>query len=493
MASLIKPRLYFLLVLIGLLVSPTAHAVDDIFPAISSSMQISAQNVANQLVPYALRLVGTLFLIQFTIRNWKTALSGQTDVMALLGKMALSFIWIGFLMYLINNNASILNAIFNSFLRLGQIAAGGVNLNPGDIMWNGIALQNNMVVAYNNATGANDGLLNAFKYFFPSMMLSVACLAIMLSFFMIALAVAVATLEFYLILAAAPIAYAMGGLDALKQSSIAPLQTVLSVGYRLIILGVIVGVIKGQLGTWSANFSAVSTSNMTPIWVVVFGCLLGAVAAFSAGKIAGALASGQSNISGNEAMFAGLQMMQTIASTVTAGAAAAQLAAEAGGLAGEAAGGAKQGFAKLADAMGGGTGSISNAGNGAGTATGGGGGDSVEAAQSLLGPLGGSPVASESSNDDGAAGDASDAGIGSSDDRASRDAAGSTESTSGSQASAGHPEMSKALQDLTKTAQGGQQQQSAAAKLGGTVMGHIQGMQHDSGNVGVNVDVHGKD
>ena len=63
-------------------------------------------------------------------------------------------IWLGFLFYLINNSYPVLNAIFSSFLQLGNLAAGGVDLQPGNIMWNGIALQNNMVKAYNDATGA---------------------------------------------------------------------------------------------------------------------------------------------------------------------------------------------------------------------------------------------------------------------------------------------------------------------------------------------------
>ena len=213
--------------------------------------------------------MGVLFIIQFAIRNHKAAFTID-DPKQLLAKLVFPIIWLGFLFYLINNSYPVLNAIFSSFLQLGKIAAGGVDLQPGNIMWNGIALQNNMVKAYNDATGASDGLMNAFKYFFPSMMLSVACLLILLSFFLIALATAIATLEFYLILAAAPIAFAMGGLDALKQSSIAPLQTMLSIGYRLIILGVIVGVMNGQLMTWHTSFKAVTASNMTPICCLLY-------------------------------------------------------------------------------------------------------------------------------------------------------------------------------------------------------------------------------
>ena len=288
-----------------------------------------------------------------------------------------------------------------------------------------------------------------------------ACLLILLSFFLIALATAIATLEFYLILAAAPIAFAMGGLDALKQSSIAPLQTMLSIGYRLIILGVIVGVMNGQLMTWHTSFKAVTASNMTPIWVVVFGCMLGAVAAFSAGKIAGALASGQSNISGNEAMFAGLQMMQTIATSMTAAAAAGQMlggAADAASKGAAGAGGlANQGFAKLSDVFGGGSGSISSGGSGGGASGGKGSGaagasggmSSADAAESVLGPLGGSPVDSAGGGDASDAaigspssgGDASDAAIGSPSSSADTGSAGSSPGGSASNAAVSYTHL----------------------------------------------------
>ncbi|CAB3730423.1 hypothetical protein LMG1866_04588 [Achromobacter ruhlandii] len=490
--------------LIGLGVSHTASAVDDVFPAMAAQMQQSASNVANQLVPYALRLLGVLFLIQFALRNYKTAFSVD-DPKQLLAKLVFPMLWLGFLMYLIGNSYSLLNAIFSSFLALGRIASGGVDLQPGNIMWNGIALQNNMVIAYNEATGASDGLLNAFKYFFPSMMLSVACLAILLSFFMIALAVAIATLEFFLILAAAPIAFAMGGLEALKQSSIAPLQTMLSIGYRLIILGVIVGVMNDQLVPWSNNFKTVTASNLAPIWIVVFGCLLGAVASFSAGKIAGALASGQSNISGNEAMFAGLQMMQTIATTMTAAASAGQLAGGVADAASKGAGGAGaaagRGFANLSDALGGGSGSISSAGNGANNSSGAGGQgraagmNSADAAQSVLGPMGGDPVGASDQ-----AGDASDAGV--SGGSASSEAGGGATPGSAGQASTSgdsppatpqtsEDRMSQALDNMAEAMRG--QRPGTGTQLGRAAMGSVQGMQHDSGHVQVHVDTHSRD
>lgn len=497
--------LYISAVLVGLGLSQAALAVDDVFPAMSTQMQKSASNVANQLVPYALRLLGVLFLIQFALRNYKTAFSVD-DPKQLLAKLVFPMLWLGFLMYLIGNSYGLLNAIFSSFLALGRVAAGGVDLQPGNIMWNGIALQNNMVIAYNEATGASDGLLNAFKYFFPSMMLSVACLAILISFFVIALAVAIATLEFFLILAAAPIAFAMGGLEALKQSSIAPLQTMLSIGYRLIILGVIVGVMNDQLVPWSNNFKTVTAANLAPIWIVVFGCLLGAVCAFSAGKIAGALASGQSNISGNEAMFAGLQMMQTIATTMTAAASAGQLAGGVADAASKGAGGAGaaagRGFVNLSEALGGGSGSISNGGNGANNGGGAGGHgraggmNSADAAQSLLGPMGGDPVGAADE-----AGDATDAGVSGSGAPSETGSSGGASGDDSRASSAGAPpaatpqtsedRVSKALDNMADAMRG--QRPGTGTQLGRAAMGSVQGMQHDSGHVQVHVDTHSRD
>jgi P-type conjugative transfer protein TrbL len=395
------------LALIAATLSTSAFADGDPYAGVMSQMQTSSLNIGSQIVPVAFKLLGTLFLIQFTLRNYKSvlevAMSGEW--FPVLGKVALSVIWAGFLSYLITNHYDVLNQIYSSFMQLGSMASGGVTMDPGVIMESGIKLQNNMVVAFNQATGANDGLIAAMKNFLPAFMLSIACLAIMLAFFMVSLSVAIATLEFYMIAAAAPIAFATGGLDALKQGSIAPLQTMLSVGYRILISGVIVGTLHNMMHVWDASFSQVTQGDWTVIWEAVFGSLLMAVASFSSGKIAGALASGQSNLSGNDAMFAGLQMVNTIANATTAMAAVATAGAAAAGMAGGAAAKAAglggmtpesfgnalgKGFISMTDAFpsGGKGGSLSNASPGSSGGSGGGAQSSQRVANELLGPMG---------------------------------------------------------------------------------------------------------
>ncbi|TAM01719.1 MAG: hypothetical protein EPN70_18870 [Paraburkholderia sp.] len=283
--STLRWAISFCLAVVALTLTASAFAADP-YAAAMSQMQSSSTNIGNNIVPIAYKLLGTLFLIQFTLRNYKVVFEAAAggELIPVFSKLIFAMLWAGFLTAAINNHYDWLNQIFSSFMQLGQLASGGVSMNPGDIMEWGIKLQNNMVADFNAATGANDGLIAAIKNFLPAILLSVACIAIMLAFFMVSLSVAIATLEFYMIAAAAPIAFATGGLDALKQASIAPLQTMLSVGYRLLISGVIVGTLHNMVTVWDASFSQVTQGDWTVIWEAVFGSLLMAVASFSSGK-----------------------------------------------------------------------------------------------------------------------------------------------------------------------------------------------------------------
>ncbi|WP_207002668.1 type IV secretion system protein [Trinickia mobilis] len=480
-----------------------------------SQMQTGSLSIGNQIVPVAFKLLGSLFLIQFALRNYKLVFEAASggEFMPAVSKLIMAMIWVGFLTYLITNHYDVLNQIFSSFVQLGQLSSGGTSMNPGDIMELGITLQNNLVAAFNAATGANDGLIAAMKNFFPSLMLSVACIAILLAFFLISLAVAIATLEFYMIAAAAPIAFATGGLDALKQASIAPLQTMLSVGYRILILGVIVGMVHKMAVVWDASFSGISANDWTVIWEAVFGSGLAAVAAFSAGKIAGSLASGQSNLSGNDAMFAGLQMVNTIANATTAIASAAAIGANAlqsgAGMAGKAMGadGAQglgnmlgKGYVSMADAFPGGSkgGTMSNASPGGAA---GGTPSNQRVANELLGPMGSGFTAPPPTSPDAAgsadmpsdkssaptgetgqdkaptpAGDASDASIGA-----------PTGGGAGSPTNSGDANLHKTLEKINQSLNSGGQ--SHANKLASAGMEQLSGMHgNDAGAVHVHID-----
>jgi len=495
--------------LIAAMLSTSAFADGDPYAGVMSQMQTSSLNIGSQIVPVAYKLLGTLFLIQFSLRNYKAVfeVASSGEFWPVIGKVFFSVIWAGFLTLMITKHYDYLNQIFSSFMQLGQMASGGVTMDPGVIMESGIKLQNNMVVAFNQATGANDGLIAAMKNFLPAFMLSIACLAIMLAFFMVSLSVAIATLEFYMIVAAAPIAFATGGLDALKQGSIAPLQTMLSVGYRVLISGVIVGTLHNMMHQWDASFSQVTQGDWTVIWEAVFGSLLMAVASFSSGKIAGALASGQSNLSGNDAMFAGLQMVNTIANATTAMAAVATAGASATSMAAGVAGKAMgvdsaqglgnalgKGLISMTDAFpsGGKGGSMWNASPGSSS---GGAPSSQRVANELLGPMGSGFTQPPAP--------ASDLGVSASDPVSQDSAASSTaNAVQDTESDAGTPVPASApVGNASDASIGGptgqqvpaprsqQQKPSALSKLAEAGKNQLTGMHgNDTGSVHVHVD-----
>lgn len=511
-----------------------AWADTDPFSTMVGGMSTAAQNVAGQMVAPAFNLMGLLFVIQFTLRNYKLVLETVTggEFVPLFSKIFFAALWIGFLTYLINNNYNVLNAIFSSFQMLAGKASGGVSMDPGSIAMEGIALQDNLQASFNAATGSNDSMMMAIKNILPALLLALACLGIMLSFFVMAVAVAIATLEFYLILAAAPIAYATGALDAMKQSGTAPLQSVLSVGYRILILGVIIGIVHKETSVWDNSFSTMTANNWDAAWVALLGAGLGAVAAFHSGKIASALASGQSSLTGNDAMAAGLTMMNTIANTTAAtaagvGALAAGMAA-AKGMGGAGMDAAAKGFTTMRDAFGPSGGTMSGGGGGGGGGSGGGaggsGGSEARAANEaglgeaasgrevsqLLGPVssdladvaddgesgassaGESGTGSQSGSNGGqarahadtggASGNAEDAGIGSPD--------GSQSSASGSGGGGGNGSGDPVLDEVKKLQQQmAKQKPSNLQTFGRSALKQMGDMQlNDTGHVGVQVN-----
>ena len=121
--------------------------------------------------------------------------------------------------------------------------------------------------------------------------------------------------------------------------------------------------------------------------------------------------------------------------------------------------------------------------------------NSADAAQSVLGPMGGDPVASADQ-----AGDATDAGV-SAGSAPSETASGGASAEARHASSAGGPpaaapqtnedRVSKALDNMADAMRG--QRPGTGTQLGRAAMGSVQGMQHDSGHVQVHVDTHSRD
>jgi hypothetical protein len=423
-----KRYIYLPLVVGGsLLLYGAAALAETSIPTVMTSLKSSASSVNQAMTSTAIRTLGVALLLQWILSNWKDIFSGELTSM--FAKIAGLVSWAGVCFWAMGNQ-DILSTMFDGYLNVASNITG-IKFNPGNIWANGVDLQNNMVVAFNNRTGSGDSAFAAIKNFLPALLLMAACIMILVAYGVICLSVFVAMAEFWLMFTVVPIAFALLGLQAFRDQGMAPLKGVISLGLRLIILGVIVKILGAVQGEVMNAFNTMPEVNpMEAVWYAVGGVFACAVMAFNAGKIASAIASGSSNFSGSDAIRGGMQMVGTTAAIATTAAAGAGLALAAGqsmtGSAADKAAGLGKGIGGL---MGG-----NNLGVSGGSGLGGGGGGpavggplpqdpSKMAAQKFASsdagaptPEGGGADAPSASNEGGSsapsAGNASSAGIG---------------------------------------------------------------------------------
>ncbi|MGS0741423.1 type IV secretion system protein, partial [Glaciimonas sp. GG7] len=313
-----------LLILLSLMLSGfSVLAAETSLPTVMNTLQSTSVAVNSQLTTMALRTLGAALLLQWILTNWKELFSGE--ITSLFQKIAGLVTWAGICFWAMGNQ-DILSTMFTGYLNMASNVTG-IKFTPENVWANGVDLQNNMVIAFNNRTGAADSLYSSLKNLLPSLLLMLACLLILVSYGVIAISILVAVSEFWLMFTVTPIAIALLGLQAFRDQGMAPLKGVISLGMRLIILGVIVKILASvQAEVVNAFENMPQVNPLEIVWYALGGVFACAVMAFNAGKIASAIASGSSNFSGSDAIRGGLQMVSTAAAVGTMGATAASAA-----------------------------------------------------------------------------------------------------------------------------------------------------------------------
>lgn len=321
----------YLLVIAGVLLSVAAvssFGSETTMPTVMNTLESTAISVNSKLTTLCLRTLSAALLLQWILSNWKEVFSGELS--SQMQKVAGLMTWAGVCFWAMGNQ-DILSTMFTGYLSLASDITG-IKFTPENVWANGVDLQNNMVIAFNKRTGAADSLYSALKNFLPSLLLMFACIMILVCYGTIALSILVAITEFWLMFTVTPIAIAMLGLQAFRDQGMAPLKGVMSLGMRVIILGVIVKVLSAvQAEVVNAFDNMPQVNPMSVVWYALGGVFACAVMSFNAGKIAAAIASGSSNFSGSDAMRGGLQMVGTAASIGTMGATAMSAMRDASG------------------------------------------------------------------------------------------------------------------------------------------------------------------
>lgn len=354
--------LFGLLALAILLLMPeTAMAQVDLkdsggsFTGLLDLIQQKAGQWDDKLRVYATRLFWLLVSIQF-VWTFFPLVFKQADFGEIVGELIRFILVTGFFLALLTFSTTWGAAVVDSFREAGGQAAGyGKALKPGDIF--GVAVE--LADTIGNVETWNP--LTAF-------MVSLAGIIVLLCFAFIAAFMGLTIIESYIVINASVLFMGFGASQWTREFALAVVRYAVSVGAKLFILTLLVGLIVDSAKTWQAAYNNDSASMWTMIGLAL-ACAYFAktIPEMIAGLIAGTSSGGGSSI-GGMAAAAAAGAAAAVATIATAGAAAPAAAAAAGTGASGAATGGIAGAINASMAGGSGAGAASSAASGAASA-----------------------------------------------------------------------------------------------------------------------------
>ena len=205
-------------------------------------------------------------------------------------KLARKIVYIGFFVWLVQNWQSLTDTIAQSFMYLG-FEAGGIGfpqvylLNPGNIAYRGFTASSPIMTEIGNLCGP----IGFFKNFPQIALLTLAVLAILAAFFIVAIQAVVTILSFKLGSLAAFVLIPFGVLSKTAFIAERPLGWVVSSGVRLMVLTLVAGIGDLAFGHLQLNPDSITIRSALDI---ALGAIVLMVLAITATRLAGDLVSG---------------------------------------------------------------------------------------------------------------------------------------------------------------------------------------------------------
>lgn len=310
-----------------LLLPETAMAQVDLtdsggsFTGLLDLIQQKAGDWDDRLRTYAIRLFWLLVSIQF-VWTFFPLVFKQADFGEIVGELIRFIIVTGFFLALLTFSTDWGTAVVDSFRTAGGAAAGyGKALKPGDIF--GVAVE--LADTIGNVETWNP--LTAF-------MVSLAGILVLLCFAFIAAFMGLTIIESYIVINASVLFMGFGASQWTREFALAVVRYAVSVGAKLFILTLLVGLIVDSAKTWQQAYNNDSASMWTMIGLAL-ACAYFAktIPELIAGLIAGSSTGGGSSIGGMAAAAAAgaAAAAATIATAGAAGAAAGAAGAASGG------------------------------------------------------------------------------------------------------------------------------------------------------------------
>lgn len=289
--------------------------------SISSAIEtaILAAGKSN-ILPQAIIWLSSFMGLQLIITNIGLFKSGA-DIEAIFGKLIGSLMWFGVCIYLLKNGPDFIDSVGTGILK---------KFLPDWITPGYFIAAITGIVGVLLATIGLTGIM-VFGNGHPL----IALIASVLLFIVIGVGLGLAIkifmlkLELGLILLLAPLSFSFLGLNALKDQGIAPFKSLISLCYRIILLGVICSAFKEVITTTYSALNGIEWGVNPIVWIDKVQILIAAFfsfpilgyLAFKSDSIAASLASGTTNM-GTADVAAAAAMGAAAGSAVASGAAA---------------------------------------------------------------------------------------------------------------------------------------------------------------------------
>ncbi|UXZ21787.1 P-type conjugative transfer protein TrbL [Pseudomonas sp. YeP6b] len=361
------------------------------------------QNASNDWGPrlhgYAVTVFWSLALIQF-IWTFVPLVFKQADFSELIGELIRFLMIIGFFNILLDHSTEWAGTIIDSFRQAGAHAASlpTSELMPGDMFAMAVEFSRSIL----SGISIFNGSLN--------IVVALAALIVLLSFSFIAAFVFVTLVEAYVVINASVLFMAFGASQWTREYTLAVIRYTVSVGAKLFIMTLIVGLILSVAEKWQAAYTNDEASLMTLVGLsLICAYLTKTIPDLIAGMINGSSMGGGSSLGGMAA--AGAAGAAAAVATIATAGAAAPAAAGALGAAGSGASAASaasgsgglaasinSSFAGGSSAAGAGGGAVSTGAGSAGVGSGTGGSSVAKSAGAKVGgsasggPSGSGPV-----------------------------------------------------------------------------------------------------
>lgn len=240
-----------------LVLSVDSHAeITQNTDSIVNTFKAQSASWAGVLKPYAESLFWTLAFIQFAWSMSTLAFRGN-DLGEWASVIVNQIMFIGFFYWLLINITSFGIAILNSFKIAGE-TAGGVKLEPSKIFNTGLEIVTKMLDAV-SAFSPIDSLAMII-----SSIVVIACFAVITAFTILAM------VEGYFVIYAGVLMMGFGGSSWTKDYAVKTLQYGVSVGAKIFVLALLLGILNSIMQQWVVQFNANKNLDI----ILIIGCSL---------------------------------------------------------------------------------------------------------------------------------------------------------------------------------------------------------------------------